>query len=187
MMMRKWLLCLLVFGLIQPVAGCAPVPAPLVLGHDGQPLPFIYPMTVADGAQLSGRVVARVNILRADVGASPVTPHAKLTMAAAQHAHDMAMQTGLSHLGAGGTLPVDRARAAGYRGIVLGETISETYAAELATLSAWMARADTRDVILDPNARDLGVGIHQDSGGKIWWVLMFGDGETDRPGLVPGG
>ena len=57
---------------------------------------------------------------------------------------------------------------------MLGENISETYETELETLAAWMDQPDTRSVILDPNAVNLGFGYYQDSNGKIWWTLLTG-------------
>jgi uncharacterized protein YkwD len=59
-------------------------------------------------------------------------------------------------------------------GQVLGENISETYETETETLSAWMGLADTRDVILNPQARDLGFSWYQEPSGKIWWTMLTG-------------
>ena len=72
-------------------------------------------------------------------------------------------------------------RAPGYPGTLLGENISETYETELETLAAWMERPDTRNVILDPNAINLGFAWHQEPNGKIWWTLVTGNNE--RPAL----
>jgi uncharacterized protein YkwD len=57
---------------------------------------------------------------------------------------------------------------------MLGENISETYETELETLSAWMEEPATRNVLLDPSARDLGFAWHQEANGKIWWTLVMG-------------
>ena len=65
-------------------------------------------------------------------------------------------------------------RRVGYSGKLLGENISETYESELETLSAWMDQSDTREVILDPRARDMGFAWFQESNGKIWWTLIIG-------------
>lgn len=65
-------------------------------------------------------------------------------------------------------------RAPGYPGMMLGETISETYETELETLSAWMEQPDTRDIILDERATDMGFAWYQESTGKLWWTLIMG-------------
>jgi uncharacterized protein YkwD len=67
-----------------------------------------------------------------------------------------------------------RAQRVGYAGRFLGEVISETYQTELETLSAWMATPETRDVILNPEAREIGFGWFQETAGKIWWTLLTG-------------
>ena len=69
---------------------------------------------------------------------------------------------------------LDRARRLSYAGDFLGEVISETFENELDTLSAWMENKNTRAVILDPNALDLGFSWYQETSGKIWWTLVVG-------------
>ena len=36
----------------------------------------------------------------------------------------------------------------------------------------------TANVVLDPNARDLGFSFYQESNGKIWWTMVTGDGSA---------
>jgi len=52
--------------------------------------------------------------------------------------------------------------------------ISETFENELDTLSAWMENKNTRAVILDPKALELGFSWYQEPSGKIWWTLVVG-------------
>ena len=42
------------------------------------------------------------------------------------------------------------------------------------TLKAWMDDPLTRDPILSPKARFLGIAWHQESSGKLWWVQLLG-------------
>ena len=65
---------------------------------------------------------------------------------------------------------------------MIGENISETYETELQTLAAWMENPETREVMLDPRARDLGFAWYQESSGKIWWTLI-----TGQPGVRAAG
>lgn len=67
-----------------------------------------------------------------------------------------------------------RVQRVGYTGTLLGELISETFETELITLAAWMRQPDTRAVILDPQARDMGFAWYQEPSGKIWWTLVTG-------------
>ena len=146
------------------------------LGPDGQPLPLLYRIDPADTHRIRFRALDRVNSLRRAAGAAPVTLNAELNAAAAIHARDMALQNRPWHFGSDGSSPVDRAQRAGYQGTILGENISETYEAEVETVAAWMTRTDTRDVITDNRARDLGFAFFQEENGKIWWTMLTGDG-----------
>ncbi len=119
-------------------------------------------------------MVDAVNTLRDAAGVQPVSLNAQLTAAAATHSRDMSVQNRPWHFGSDGSSPLDRVKRSGYPGMMLGENISETYETELETLSAWMARSDTRAVILDPNAKDMGFAWHQDKNGKIWWTMVTG-------------
>src|SRR6056300_1983106 len=161
-------LCLVV------MASCEPSTA-VQLGSDGKPLPKFYDLSKQDAAAVQYRMLDAVNVMRQNVGASPLRINAELAAAAATHARDMSVQNRPWHFGSDGSSPIDRARRAGYAGAVLGENISETYEGDLETLRAWMAQPDTRAVILGPSGRDLGLGYFQEDAGKIWWVLMVGD------------
>jgi uncharacterized protein YkwD len=154
--------------------GCAPVrPA---LGPDGQPLPLIHRIDPGDRARIDRRVLARVNAHRRAVSVKPLDSDPALALAAARHARDMALRGRLDHRGSGDASPADRAARTGYAGIALGEAVSETYATDLETLADWMGEAETRAVLLDPAGRHMGLGFHQETSGKVWWVLMVGAG-----------
>jgi uncharacterized protein YkwD len=86
----------------------------------------------------------------------------------------MAVQNRPWHFGSDGSSPLERVRRTGYQGRMMGENISETYETELETLSAWMGSPDTRAVILDPAARDIGFAWYQEPAGKIWWTVVTG-------------
>jgi len=115
-----------------------------------------------------------VNTLRSAKGLQPVQLNAELNAAAATHSRDMAVQNRPWHFGSDGSSPQDRVQRVGYAGKLRGEVISETYRDELATLSDWMANADTRQVIMDPNANEMGFAFFQEPSGKIWWTMVTG-------------
>ncbi len=161
------------FSLALFLGACAQ-PAPPVIGADGKPLPQVYRIAPRDKGEIQFRVLDAVNALRAASGATPVALNAELNAAAATHSRDMSVQNRPWHFGSDGSSPIDRIQRAGYTGAPLGENISETYETELETLSAWMDLADTRDVILDPAARNLGFSWYQESNGKIWWTMVTG-------------
>ncbi len=98
----------------------------------------------------------------------------QLNAAAKTHSQDMSAQNRPWHFGSDGSSPIDRAARVGYPGRVLGENISETFETELQTLSAWMEQPETRGVILDTRATDIGFSWFQEPSGKIWWTLVVG-------------
>ncbi len=154
------------------VAACAPATAPL--GPDGRPLPQAYQIRASDSDEIQFRMLDSVNALRQAAGAAPVTLNAQLRAAAATHSRDMSIQNRPWHFGSDGSSPLDRVARVGYGGKLIGENISETYESELETLAAWMEMPDTRSVILDRRAQQMGFAWFQERNGKIWWTLILG-------------
>ncbi|UYV37447.1 CAP domain-containing protein [Rhodobacteraceae bacterium D3-12] len=144
------------------------------IGADGKPLPRLYRIPVGATSKIQYRVVDSINALRQAAGAPVVQLNAQLNAAAATHARDMSVQNRPWHFGSDGSSPIDRVRRVGYPGVMLGEAISETYETELETLGAWMKQTDTRAVILDKRATNIGFAWFQERGGKIWWTLVVG-------------
>lgn len=144
------------------------------LGADGKPLPRLYSITPDVAQQIPFRLLDSVNTLRGARGLTQVSLNAQLNAAAETHSRDMAVQNRPWHFGSDGSSPLLRVQRAGYTGRFLGELISETYQTELETLSAWMSQEDTRAVIMDPAATQLGFAWFQEEGGKIWWTMLTG-------------
>jgi len=166
---------LLLSGLFLLTACETTVPT---IAADGKPLPRLYRIGNADTARIQFRIVDSVNALRQASGVGSVSLNSQLNAAAATHSRDMSVQNRPWHFGSDGSSPLDRVRRVGYTGTMQGENISETFETELETLAAWMEQPDTRAVILDPQARDLGFAWYQESGGKIWWTLIMGGGSS---------
>ena len=173
-MIRKFALFL---GMALALAACAS-PDAVRFGPDGQPLPQVYRINKSDTSEVQFRFLDGVNALRAASGARQVQLSSELTAAAATHSQDMSLQNRPWHFGSDGSSPLDRVARAGYNGQLLGENISESYESEIETLAAWMTQPDTRDVILDPRASDLGIGWFQEPSGKLWWTVILAEGST---------
>ena len=156
------------------LSGCVVRTAPPPTGPDGQAIPVAYTIDAAESQQIPVRVLGQINTLRANVGQGPLTLSPQLSAAAVAHSRDMAAQNRAWHWGSDGSSPADRAQRQGYYGGVMGENISESYENDVQTLNAWMQARDTRDVVMDPAARDLGFGWYQEPSKKIWWTLVTG-------------
>jgi uncharacterized protein YkwD len=159
---------------LAALAACAP--SPPRLGPDGLPLPEVYRITRANSNEIQYRMLDSINALRQAAGVPQVVINPQLRAAAATHSRDMSVQNRPWHFGSDGSSPIDRVMRVGYTGRMIGENISETYESELETLAAWMEMPDTRAVILDPRANQMGFDWYQENNGKIWWTLVMGQG-----------
>ncbi|MEM8774133.1 MAG: CAP domain-containing protein [Pseudomonadota bacterium] len=153
------------------LAACA---APPQETFGGGPEPKIYKIRAGQTSQIQFRMLDSVNSLREAAGHPPVSLNSQLNAAAATHSRDMSLQNRPWHFGSDGSSPIDRIKRVGYSGELVGENISETYETELETLAAWMEEPSTRDVILAPDARDMGFSWLQENNGKIWWTMVMG-------------
>lgn len=162
----------LILTALAILSACA-TPEPR-FGPDGKPLPQIYRIKARESAEIQFRMLDSINALRQASGAAPLQLNSELTAAAKTHAKDMSVQNRPWHFGSDGSNPLDRVVRAGYTGKLIGENISETFETEIETLSAWMEVPETREVLLDPRARDLGFAWFQEPSGKIWWTLVAG-------------
>ena len=154
------------------LVGCAP--QGIQMAPDGKPIPKIYDIKAQSAAQIQFRMLDAVNVLRSSRSLTSLQLNAQLNAAAATHSRDMSVQNRPWHFGSDGSSPLDRARRLNYSGEFRGEVISETFENELDTLSAWMESKNTRAVILDPKALELGFSWYQEPSGKIWWTLVVG-------------
>jgi uncharacterized protein YkwD len=132
-------------------------------------------MSPGDAGEIRLRHVDSVNAVRTQAGLAPVQLSAELNAAAETQARDMSVQQRAWHFGSDLTSPRERAFRAGYHGEIVGENLSEGSDSDLTVLASWLNFPDTRDVILSPKARGIGLGWFQEPTGKIWWVQVVGE------------
>ncbi|WP_438990155.1 CAP domain-containing protein [Lentibacter sp.] len=156
------------------LSGCAVGTTTPQIGADGKPLPKLYRISNGATSKIQFRMLDSVNSLRQASGADAVEMDAPLIAAAETHSRDMSAQNRPWHFGSDGSSPIDRVRRLGYSGELVGELISETYETELETLGAWMENSDTRAILLNKRATNMGFAWYQESSGKIWWTLVMG-------------
>ena len=155
------------------LAACARVPEER-LGADGLPTATVYRIEPGQEAAIQFRMLDSLNALRQARGLAQVALDGRLNAAAKTHAFDMSLQNRPWLFGSDGSSPLERAARVGFPGRLLGEVIAESFEGETQTLAAWMTREDTRAVLMDPAARFMGINWHQETNGKIWWVLNLG-------------
>ena len=147
-------------------AALAPVPAraqaPAACASAGQPLGAAPP---APPAAVEAAVLCRVNAERAAARLAPVQRAGALEASARRHATDMVARRFFAHVSPSGGTVDKRARRAGYLTApcwVLGEDLGwapPPVASADAVVGAWMESPGHRAVILDPEFREVGIGI----------------------------
>ena len=125
-------------------------------------------------AALKSRHLEMVNALRLENGRTPLKHSNSLSAASKTHAFDIARQQRAWNYGSDASSSIERAKIAGFKGLVLGENVSETYEGEYEVLNVWFQSKIGKEIILNPSATHLGLSWYQDSTGKVWWVQMIG-------------
>jgi uncharacterized protein YkwD len=132
---------------------------------------------LGDSAALSAEMLARVNELRRTSGLAPLRPDPRLARAAQQHAQDMLARSYYGHETPEKRGPLQRALAAGYRPIAVGENIARGELSVSEVLEGWAKSPGHRREMLDPDFADVGFGFARGRSGedyRIFWVQLFG-------------
>lgn len=116
------------------------------------------PVAAAQNAD-QNRIVVLTNLERRKAALPPLKLRSELALAAQRHAEDMARRGYFDHVSPEGVQFDARAAQAGYRGQALGENIAMGGRDAAATMAMWMSSEGHRQNILDPDAREIGVGI----------------------------
>lgn len=138
--------------------------------------------SLQDRARVADEMLSLVNTFRRRAGLPPLAPNPLLDQVSQQHAEDMLVRSYFGHRTPEGLGPSDRAHAGGYRSGI-GETIvEERFSAEEA-LKAWLDSPDHRKIILDPDCREVGLGLAVGAGYdaapggyRVIWVQSLGRG-----------
>jgi uncharacterized protein YkwD len=122
-------------------------------------------------ADLTARVLARVNEERAAEGAAPLTRNALLDAAAAEHAADMVDNMYFSHTGSDGSTVAERVSAQGYSWSTVGENIAYGPSDADGVMDLWMNSPGHRANILNGSYTEIGIAL--DNRGLPYWVQVF--------------
>jgi uncharacterized protein YkwD len=97
-----------------------------------------------------------------------------LARAAQAHSADMAAQNYFSHDSPDGRDMVARVAAQGYSYSALGENIAAGQRTPAAVMAGWLESPGHCQNIMNPNFRELGVGLAQGGSYGIYWTQNFG-------------
>lgn len=129
-----------------------------------------------------GRMAEAVNYLRQQNGRPPLKLQPQLMLAAQRHAESMVQTRTLSHVGYGGTRVQDRMRLVGYETCGGGENIAFGALQTVDDVArGWYDSPGHRQILLDPEAREMGIGRALTPDGLTYWALDVGQ----RPAVAP--
>jgi len=146
--------------------------------------PFTPPESV-DPAELDRRVLELINEARREgrrcgrkrlAAATPLLANAALQIAAQAHAQDMAENNFLGHEGSSGSLPGDRAAAAGYAWSSIGENVAAGQTSAEEVVGTWLASAGHCENLMSADYSETGVAhaVNRSSDKGTYWVQIFG-------------
>lgn len=141
----------------------------LLLARAAQAGPFLQPSD--ELAAQAGAMLERVNQARQSAGLAPYVVNAALAQAAQGHAEEIAEFAHYSHTSRDGRKAKDRVLQAGYAAGREGLRVGENFVgrSNIDDAFGWlMGDPPHRANILDPNYREIGVGVGKISYGYIW-------------------
>lgn len=122
-------------------------------------------------------ILAEANAQRKKAGAPPLRANSLLDKAAQRHAEDMLARGYFAHESPQKKTVRERAREAGYDWRTVGENIAEGQFTVDEVMRTWMNSPGHRRNILDPDFKELGVGLalgRSGSGYRVLWAQAFG-------------
>ena len=125
------------------------------------------------------RVVELTNLERKKNGLPSLRFNSRLAAAAQKHSHSMANRDFFSHTGHNSSKMSDRINAEGYRWSFCAENIYAGGSTPEEAVKGWMNSSGHRRNILNPKAREIGVGYYylaNDTGNvnyKHYWTQVF--------------
>jgi hypothetical protein len=138
-------------------------------------LSSLAPRTAA-AQDVAGVLVARINELRASQGLNTLSYNNALAAAAQSHSRYLATTPySHPHRQSNGSLPQDRAAAAGYSGRV-GENVVGGRSASLDWAFNWWMNSSVHYSNMLGNWTEIGVGFSDGGEYGRWYVVVFGNG-----------
>ena len=159
------------------VAACTPTRAEPTGVTGGKPTATAAPASTAlMGLRLD--MLEAVNRVRAQHSRAPLRLDQTLDHAAQVHAEDMARNGFMGHVGSDGSQPHQRLQRAGYRFTEYGENVAQGQVTVAETVADWMSSPSHRDIMLDPDLAELGVGYAEGpQRGRVpgrYWSIVLG-------------
>ncbi|GAB4479526.1 MAG: hypothetical protein Kow00124_25300 [Anaerolineae bacterium] len=124
----------------------------------------------------TGDMAYTINRTRCDNGLTPLTINGALNTAAVNHSIDMAVNNFFDHRGSDGRYVSDRASAAGYSWVFIGENLAAGVSDVGGAFNLWWNSPGHRQNMMHPDFREMGLGVVQRAGTTYgwYWTLVLG-------------
>lgn len=124
----------------------------------------------------ASEMLYRVNQDRCTNGLAPLTINGQLNAAALTHSIDMASNNYFGHTGTDGSGVATRVSAQGYSWFAVGENIAAGPPDSATVHSLWMNSPGHRANIMNPDYREMGLGVVSRPGTSYgyYWTQVFG-------------
>lgn len=126
-------------------------------------------------AAFKREVFELVNANREAYGLAPLTYSEALDQVAQAHSEDMAANGYLSHTNLDGLSPFDRMNAAGISYYTAAENIAAGQRTPEEVMESWMNSEGHRANILNPDLKQIGIGVAYGGDYGIYWTQCFTD------------
>jgi len=163
-----------------PIANDSPTAAEVPTTTEPPAAPPTVPDTVSSIGDIEQRIFELINIERTSRGMQALVRDSNLANASSTHAHDMAANNFMSHIGSDGSRIADRAQRYDAVGSRFAETLfhisgAPTWTPEL-IVESWMNSPEHRAIILSVHYRLVGIGF-ADFGRIATAAAKFSNGE----------
>lgn len=147
--------------------------APLGIIGCGVDIPSLL-SDVTEADENARKVFELTNEERAKEGLPLLVWNDQLAQSAGAHCQDMIDRDYFAHNSPDGLTPGDRATAAGYLWLWVGENIAAGYPSPEQVMVGWMNSPDHKENILRIQFKELGVAVKVSPTGRAYWAQEFG-------------
>ncbi len=170
---RKLILGLTTLTLVGLSSGCYSTAAS---EDEGRLAPGAKCLTPEAAERLTDQVLQLVNLARAEEALQPVVVSPRLQEVAQDYACRMVEEKFFGHHDpVTGEGAVERVIAGKYLFHSIGENLAAGQHTAAEVMQAWMDSPSHRDVILDPNWKEVGIAVRGGGEYSVYWVQEFGD------------
>ncbi len=163
--------------LLGLLPGCFSTAPPMERAEEkGEPGPIVRCITPEEADRMADQVLQLVNLERAQLDLQPAVVNSLLRKMAENYACRMVDGGFFGHRDPiTGHGPAERAVAGKYTYYAIGENLAAGPQTPAEVMKLWMESRSHREIILDPNWKEVGIAVRAGGEYSTYWVQEFGD------------